>query len=81
MKVERFVLGPFGTNTYVVSDDDGKVLLIDPACSNEYERQQLYNYISNLKSQISNCLSLPRTVISIICGERDGQRKHGAFRC
>jgi len=54
MKVERFVLGPFGTNTYVVSDDDGKVLLIDPACSNEYERQQLYNYISNLKSQISN---------------------------
>ena len=53
MKVERFVLGPFGTNTYVVSDDDGKVLLIDPACSNEYERQQLYNYISNLKSQIS----------------------------
>ena len=54
MKVKRFVLGPFGTNTYVVSDDDGKVLLIDPACSNEYERQQLYNYISNLKSQISN---------------------------
>ena len=45
MKVERFVLGPFGTNTYVVSDDDGKVLLIDPACSNEYERQQLYRYI------------------------------------
>lgn len=54
MKVERFVLGPFGTNTYVVSDDDGKVLLIDPACSNEYERQQLYRYISNIKSQISN---------------------------
>lgn len=54
MNVERFVLGPFGTNTYVVSDDDGKVLLIDPACSNEYERQQLYRYISNLKSQILN---------------------------
>ena len=54
MKVERFVLGPFGTNTYVVSDDDGKVLLIDPACYTPYEQQQLYNYISNLKSQISN---------------------------
>ena len=54
MKVERFTLGPFGTNTYVVSDDNGKVLLIDPACSNEYERQQLYRYISNIKSQISN---------------------------
>ena len=54
MKVERFVLGPFGTNTYVVSDDDGKVLLIDPACYTPYEQQQLYRYISNIKSQISN---------------------------
>ena len=45
MKVERFVLGPFGTNTYVVSDDDGKVSLIDPACYTPYEQQQLYRYI------------------------------------
>jgi len=60
MKVERFTFGPFQTNCYVVSsfpsgeDGRGFILLIDPACSNEYERQQLYNYISNLKSQISN---------------------------
>lgn len=53
MKVERFTLGPFQTNTYVISTDK-HILLIDPACSNEYERQQLYRYISNLKSQISN---------------------------
>lgn len=53
MKVERFTLGPFQTNTYVISTDK-HILLIDPACSNEYERQQLYRYISNIKSQISN---------------------------
>jgi len=48
MKVERFVLGPFGTNTYVVSDDEGKVLLIDPACTTPYEEHMLYTYITHL---------------------------------
>ena len=57
MKVERFVLGPFGTNTYVVSDDDGKVLLIDPACSNEYERQQLYRYIESVRERSERSVS------------------------
>ena len=42
--VKSFVFGPFQTNTYVLSTDE-QILLIDPACSNEYERQQLYRYI------------------------------------
>ena len=59
LQIQHFVFGPFQTNTYVVSINDEMVneqmvLVIDPACSNQYERQQLYNYISNLKSQISN---------------------------
>ena len=29
-------------------------MIIDPACSNEYEQQALLEYISNFKSQISN---------------------------
>lgn len=48
MKVERFIFGAFGTNTYVVSDDQGAVWLIDPACSNPYEQQVLYAYIHHL---------------------------------
>ena len=29
MKIEQFTFGPFGTNTYVLVDEEGKVLLID----------------------------------------------------
>ena len=53
MKVERFIFGPFETNCYVVSDEQ-HILLVDPACSNEYERQQLKRYIENQKSTIKN---------------------------
>jgi len=53
LEVKSFVFGPFQTNTFVVRDES-HVLLIDPACSNEYEQQQLLNYISNLKPPFSD---------------------------
>lgn len=53
LEIKRFIFGPFETNCYVVSDEQ-QVLLIDPACYTEYERDMLEAYISNLKSQISN---------------------------
>ena len=48
MKIEQFTFGPFGTNTYVLVDEEGKVLLIDPACFYEQERQELYQTITRL---------------------------------
>ena len=48
MKIEQFTFGPFGTNTYVLVDEEGKVLLIDPACFYEQERQALYQTITRL---------------------------------
>ena len=54
LNVERFIFGPFETNTYVVSsfpsgeDGRGFILLIDPACSNDYEQQELLDYIEQL---------------------------------
>ncbi len=53
LEIKSFEFGPFGTNCYVVRTEN-TVLLIDPACSNQYEQQQLYQYISNLQSPISN---------------------------
>ena len=53
LEIKRFVFGPFETNCYVVSDEQ-QVLLVDPACYTPYEQQQLYRYISNLQSSISN---------------------------
>lgn len=58
LEVKSFVFGPFQTNTYVVSDEK-MVLLVDPACSNEYERQVLLNYIRPLCAK-----SLPLTIIA-----------------
>ena len=51
LEVKHFIFGPFGTNTYVVNDG-GRVLLIDPACSNPYEEQMLDVYIEDLKLKI-----------------------------
>lgn len=50
MTVKSFTFGPFQTNTHVVSVGEN-VLLIDPACSNEYERQVLRNYIEGQISE------------------------------
>ena len=47
LQIKSFVFGPFETNCYVVSDEQ-QILLVDPACSNESERQQLVRYIENL---------------------------------
>jgi len=56
LEIKQFIFGPFGTNTYVLNDEQGHVLLVDPACYDEYERQQLLGYIHqipNFKSSIS----------------------------
>lgn len=52
MQIQCFTFGPFETNTFVVNDGQ-QVLLVDPACSNQYEQQQLYAYINSLNIQPS----------------------------
>ena len=61
MTVQSFTFGPFQTNTYVVSDlsrdrsdpEEPIVLLVDPACYTESERQTLADYIDSLSAQRS----------------------------
>ena len=53
LEIKHFTFGPFGTNTYVVSDGKS-ALLIDPACSNEYERDMLKAYIQDLRLKIED---------------------------
>lgn len=45
LQVKSFVFSSFGTNTYLVSDGQGDSVLIDPACSGQYEQAMLYRYI------------------------------------
>jgi glyoxylase-like metal-dependent hydrolase (beta-lactamase superfamily II) len=57
MKVERFIFGPFQTNTYVVSDENGQALIIDPACTNLYEQQTLLRYIQCENLQVQQIIA------------------------
>ena len=46
MQIKTFIFGLFQTNTYVVSDQEGHVLIIDPACSCQAEQQMLYEAVT-----------------------------------
>lgn len=50
LEIKTFTFGPFETNCYVVRDGN-TVLLIDPACSNEWEQQELENYLADYTLQ------------------------------
>ena len=53
LEIKQFEFGPFGTNTYVVNDGR-QVLIVDPACYVQYEQQQLYRYIEDLRLKIGD---------------------------
>lgn len=45
IKIKSFVFSPFYENTYVVSDDSGKCIVIDPGCYESWEKKELTDYI------------------------------------
>ena len=45
MKFKPFVFNPFGVNGFVLSNDAGDAILIDPSVSSEQEEQALARYI------------------------------------
>jgi glyoxylase-like metal-dependent hydrolase (beta-lactamase superfamily II) len=51
MLLKHFVVNPFGVNAFVLSNEAGEAILIDPSVSREAERKALADYISsnNLK--------------------------------
>lgn len=49
LKVETLVFNPFQENTYLVYDDSGEALIIDPGCHNASEQKWLSQKINSLK--------------------------------
>ena len=45
MVIKQFVVNSFGVNGFVLSNDDGEAILIDPSVSNEQEEEALARYI------------------------------------
>ena len=76
MQIQRFTFGPFETNTYVVTIhepmvNEQMVLVIDPACSNTYEQQQLENCINSQTLKLSNKDAVPNVAIIATHGHLD----------
>jgi hydroxyacylglutathione hydrolase len=47
--VKKIVLNSFQVNTYILSDETKEAIIIDPACENELEENELTDYISQNK--------------------------------
>jgi len=49
IKIERLVFNPFQENTYLVFDDTGETIIVDPGCYDENEEHALAQFIGNKK--------------------------------
>ncbi len=49
MTVKAFTFNAFSENTYILSDETKSCVIIDPGCSNNFERQELETYITEMK--------------------------------
>ena len=61
LEIKSFVFGPFQTNTYVITINEQKVLVVDPACYTPYEQQQLFQYVENQQTVCPNPVSIIAT--------------------
>lgn len=47
IQIKSFVFNPFMENTYVLFDDKGECIVIDPGCYEEYEEETLDDFIQS----------------------------------
>jgi glyoxylase-like metal-dependent hydrolase (beta-lactamase superfamily II) len=55
--VKTLVFNPFQVNTYLLFDETGECIIIDPACMDEYEEKQLSEFIEIQKLRIVRLLN------------------------
>ncbi|HEV7378590.1 MAG TPA: MBL fold metallo-hydrolase [Dyadobacter sp.] len=47
IQITSFTFNPFSENTYVLSDETGEAIIIDPGCHNRSELSELYQYVES----------------------------------
>ena len=57
MVIKQFVVNPFGVNCFILSNDAGDAILIDPSVSNEREEVALANYIATNNLTVRHLLN------------------------
>ena len=56
-KIKAFAFNPFQENTYIVSDETKKAIVIDPGCSNPKEEQDLSAYILSEGLEVTHLIN------------------------
>jgi glyoxylase-like metal-dependent hydrolase (beta-lactamase superfamily II) len=51
--IREFTFNPFAEHTYVLWDDHGQAVIIDPGCYEKHEEQELADFISGHKLSVS----------------------------
>ncbi|MBI1836181.1 MAG: MBL fold metallo-hydrolase [Flavobacteriia bacterium] len=49
IEIKIFTFNPFQENMYILIDSDKNCVIIDPGCYEQYEKEELYNYIISNK--------------------------------
>ena len=57
MNIKQFVVNPFGVNCFILSNDAGDAILIDPSVSSEQEEQTLARYIEQKHLTVRHLLN------------------------
>ncbi|MEX2335909.1 MAG: MBL fold metallo-hydrolase [Fulvivirga sp.] len=57
INVKAFVFNPFMENTYVLYDDSGESVVIDPGCYEDYEKKELKKFITDNKLTVVKLLN------------------------
>ena len=57
MKIETFTFNPFQENTFVVYDETGNAVVIDPGCYEAYEKRALVQFIESSKLTVKLLLN------------------------
>jgi glyoxylase-like metal-dependent hydrolase (beta-lactamase superfamily II) len=57
IEIASFVFSPFSENTYILYDETSEAVIIDPGCSDAYERKQLKDFIEQKKLKVIKLLN------------------------
>lgn len=58
LKIKQFVFNPFGVNTFIVYDSDTlEAIAVDPGMTNDRERKEFDDYVSNNKLKLTGIVN------------------------
>ncbi len=76
INIKSFEFNPFSENTYVLSDESGECIIIDPGCLTAEERDDVTGYISNQNLKIVKLVNT-HCHIDHVLGNAFIKRKYG----